>query len=37
MKVTFNTDTEIVNNIKEGLKQTGGTAFVKLSLLGVAS
>lgn len=24
MKVTFNTDTEIVNNIKEGLKQTGG-------------
>ena len=24
MKVTFNTDTEIVNDIKEGLKQTGG-------------
>ena len=24
MKVTFNTDTEIVNNIKEGLKQPGG-------------
>ncbi len=24
MKVTFNTDIEIVNNIKEGLKKTGG-------------
>jgi len=24
MKVTINTDTEVVNNIKEGLKRTGG-------------
>ncbi len=24
MKVTFNTDIEIVNNIKEGLNRTGG-------------